>query len=293
MLIELPEGALISRLLRMRSVTRPLMAWVVAVGSGVAIASPGSAATFALSQGLVQFSNFSANPLTNTTTADKNDFVIAKSSQAEVVSVSNALASFPTTGSTINQTSSLVEGTSGDYVGIGTSTAGLLGTFQIQDVFSFDFFSFLRLQVGVDEPNSEHAEAVGSISIQIEDITDLNAPIILDELSFGGSVASSSSVEFSGGATDGFQLAPNTAPDCTADTSCIQSTSDKTSSLIFAQVIGSYERRFDRATTLRLTELKNNRATASAPEPGVLLALMLGAAVIGSLRFSRKGQQLT
>ncbi len=267
---KLPETAIVC-LFQTPPRIRPVLGLVIAVGGGLGLVSPASAATFAFSQSAVTLSNFSSSALTNITIADKNDFVIALSDQADVVSTSTALASFPLT-SALSQARSIVEGTSGRYEGIGTSTAGIIGTFQVENLFTFDLRTFLNVGAGVDDPGTEKADAIGSIEIRLEDITDPNAPTLLDELIFKGSAAGNSPIaNFSRSSTSGFSIDSNPAPNIIA---------------------GSYRHQFNRSTTLRLTEIKNHRAAVSTPEPGTLLSLWLAGSAIVFCKKKRQEHRL-
>lgn len=266
----------------LRSALQPVVSLAVAVGSGLAIAAaPASAATFALSQGGVQLFDFNTSAATVGTSVDNEDGAIARNDTGLAAASSDAAAIFladPTSGN--NQTLSFAEGSLGDYDGFGNSTASLFGIFNIDSLFSFSVLASLVLEAQVDNPKPESAEASGSISLLLEDITDPDQATVVDELFFSGRVSDELPLSFSGDATDGFSIDP--------DESEIVGESNGKGGLILAQISASYRRSFDGPRTLKLTEVKRNQARVSAPEPGILLALMAISSSIGALKLRQK-----
>jgi hypothetical protein len=252
-----------SVLVRSQFALKPFLGVALAIGSGVSLISPASAATFAFSQGTVQLSNFNVLPVLSSlnTLAVKNDQVVAVSDQADVVATGASLATFLQTAPAFSRATNIVEGTSGSYVGTSTGRAGFSGLFQVDSLFQFDLFSLLRVEAGVDDASRESAIATTSISLQLEDITDdPNAPILLDSLQLAGRASGSDPSVFSGQVTSGFTINANPFP---------------------TVITGAYSRQFNRATTLRLTEVTTNRSQVQASEPDAVPTPLLLPGLIG------------
>jgi hypothetical protein len=251
-----------SVLVRSQFALKPFLGVALAIGSGVSLISPASAATFAFSQGTVQLSNFNVLPVLSSlnTLAVKNDQVVAVSDQADVVATGASLATFLQTAPAFSRATNIVEGTSGSYVGTSTGRAGFSGLFQVDSLFQFDLFSLLRVDASVDDVNQESAIATTSISLQLEDITDSNAPILLDSLQLTGRASGATPSVFSKKVTSGFTLDADLFP---------------------ASITGAYSRQFNRATTLRLTEITTNLSKVQASEPDAVPTLILVSGLIG------------
>jgi hypothetical protein len=277
-----------SVLFRSRFVFQPLIGAALVIGTGVTLISPVSAATFASSQAIVTFSEFRVRSViddsiselepveTNAQVDTDGDLESPLGSSTDLITVNKALGSFLGTGA-FNQVSSTSQGTKGIYEGLGTSSAELIGIFKIaeKNSFEFDLKALLRVNSGVGDPGQEEAEAFASISLLLEDITNPNAPITLNKAFWAGGSENNNSASFLSSITSGFNLTTRT----TANATFIE---------------GSYSRRFDTATTLRLTEVKLSSAAVKALEPNavptpVLLPGLLG---FGSSLW-RKRQKLT
>lgn len=259
-----------SVLFRNRFAFQPLMGALVVAG-GISIISPASAATLASSESLVRFSRFNIDATFTGTDSTANDLTIT-GDDGLIISTSDASAEFENQSRGIAETSSIAVGSGLGYEGIGTSTATLIGIFNVQDSFSFRFRSFLNLTTSVDDLTVETADADASIGILLEDITNPDAPVILDELFLNGIASSAGPTLFSEGSTYGFDYDGS-----------IKKKSDPTGRFSFlkANIFGSYERQFSQATTLRLTELQQNRVRVSTPEPNSVPTPMLLPGIIG------------
>lgn len=259
-----------SVLVRSRFVFQPLMG-VLVVAGGISIISPVSAATLASSESQVRFSRFNVDATFTGTDATTNDTTITEDN-GSIIATSDASALFENQGIGIAKTTSIAFGSGLGYEGIGTSTATLIGIFDVQDSFSFRFRSFLNLTTSVDDLSVETADADASIGILLEDITNPDAPVILDELFLSGVASSASPTLFSEGSTYGFEYDGST-----------KKKSDPTGSFSFlkANISGSYERQFSQAMTLRLTELQQNRVRVSTPEPNAVPTPTLLPCIVG------------
>jgi hypothetical protein len=251
-----------SVLCRSQFVFHPLMGAALVIGAGLAVITPASAATFASSQGVVRLSNFSVLPQLDSlsTFAVKRDQVTAISDQADIVATGTALSTFQQTSPAFSQLTNIVEGTSGIYSGLSTGRAGFSALFQVNSLFGFDIFSLMRVEANVDDPNQESADAMTSIDLLLEDISDSNNPILVDSLRLNGRASSSAPSVFSGQVTSGFTINANPFP---------------------TLLTGSYSRQFNQATTLRLTEVTNNRSAVQASEPDAIPTPMLLPGLIG------------
>jgi hypothetical protein len=259
-----------SVLFRNRFVFQPLMGALVVAG-GISIISPASAATLASSESQVRFSRFNIDATFSGTDSTANDMTIT-GDDGSIISTSDASAEFENQGRGIAKTSSIAVGSGLGYEGIGTSTATLIGIFNVQDSFSFRFRSFLNLTTSVDDLTVETADADASIGILLEDITNPDAPVILDKLFLNGIASSTGPTLFSEGSTNGFEYDGS-----------VKKKSSPTGSFSFlkSSIFGSYERQFSQSATIRLTELQQNRVRVSTSEPNAVPTPALFPGIIG------------
>jgi hypothetical protein len=246
--------------------------------SSVFAASPSQAATFALSQGQLLFTNFSQSPLGTLTLTDTNAQVITQG--GEVAAAADAQALFRVSPpEAFNSSLSLARGMNNDYLGLAESQADLIGSFSIEGdkSFYFDFTAFLDLQTSIDAPPKENVKAIGDISWVLLD-TDNNK--ILDFFNIEGNLFTQGNDDF---------LEVNNSENIAIINQKIESNFGDNQEFATVIVQGSLQRSFANTTNIYLVEVKRNKVTVQAPEPSDNVALLICGGVIGiALKRQRK-----
>lgn len=263
-----------------------LLATPLVTGLSIGIASS-NAAIIAGSATEVSIDNFSHRPTdigtsTNTSTkAIANEGVVISEANANAVFVSNCQQLLAA-----NLSQSTVQGEGSNYSGLAQSEASIIGDFSLDTpkTFSFTFQTVLHLLTSVDNHQSELASARGNVSFLLIDTV---ANILLDFFEIDGSLHSFKPAGLSLSYSDSFN--PTTINfDFLAE-------GNTKESIIYTS--GVYSRTFDRATNLRLVEVKNNLALAEAqpvreaepvPEPTTILGTAM---FFGFLAKGRKLQK--
>ena len=245
-----------------------LLATPLVTGLTVGIA-PSSAAIIAGSAAEVTINNFSHRPKGNGTFT--NTYTETTANNGLVISEAMAEAIFIPSGDgllTANYSESIVEGEGNSYSGLAKTQGTVLGDFDINaaETFSFKLRTILDLVTSVNNRESERASARGSISFSlINTVTN----ILFDSFEIASGLSSSSGHYFNFSPSNSFNPTPINF-DLMAEGSEVES---------FLYTSGTYSRRFDSATSLRLIQVNNNIAEAEAvPEPSTLLgtAIFLG-----------------
>ena len=261
--------------------------------------SPSQAATFASSQGELNFTNFS-EPFS----------IIGTQNQGETFSFANggsvnAQNSNAVTNSTDEPPSastsalSQASGDSKDYLGTAITQAKIVGNFDVEPgkLFSFDFSSALDLQTAIDAPPVENAKASGNISFELFDTTHIPEPTLED---FVSGLLSNTTNSIQKNPLDFFSLTGNLNTlgndnfITNQKSQNVTLTEDKEFSFggneEFATdfVKGSLQRSFDRKANLTLVALRSTEARVTAPEPSTNLALVL---FFGLLAVATKGKR--
>ncbi len=252
-----------------------------AIASSILAASPSQAATFAFSEGDVEFTKFSQSPLTVGTEADTNTLTIVKDGAANAFA--DAQANFLVApAKAFNSSFSKTFGAGIDYLGLAESEATVLGNFVVEPgtPFSFDFTAFLNLETFIDGLPRENATASGDISLFLID-TDNGS--ILDAFSLVGNLTTKGD--------DDYLIAFSESENFTLSNPFKDYNFGGKQEFATAYLQGVFQRSFDSQTNLSLVEVKRNqaRAIATVPEPSSSLALLFCGGVIGvALKGRRK-----
>ncbi len=243
---------------------------ILIVGSGFLTVSPVSAATFAASKTTVEIKKFSHQALGDAIViTEAEDLTIAKN--GEVNAESEAWVDFTNTPQTYLKISALAEaqGAGNKYLGQGEGIATVIGNFFIEknQVFSFDFSTYLDLKTVTDDRGSEKAEAGGNVFLGLYEITDSNEQILLDSFFVGGHLET-------GGKND-FLDYQNTPSFIVKGVNSITSFGT-TSELPSIFLTGSFSYLFESNTYLSLVEFQSSYAVVqTVPEPSMTLAFFL------------------
>lgn len=242
-----------------------------AIACSMLTASPSQAATFASSQGLFNFTNFSQSPFQVITDTNTQTLAIAESGM--VKALADAEAFFITTPPLASNSSlSQAFGKNRDYLGIANSQASVIGFFDVDagKDFSFDFLANLNLFSSIDNPPAENARASGDISFAL---IDVNNNKILDLFSLAGNVVTEGNNDF---------VAYQNSANITLNNPSIISDFGGKQEFAQASIQGSLNRSFSNNTKIALIEVKRNRVRVAVPEPSTNIALLLSAIVIGA-----------
>jgi hypothetical protein len=233
---------------------------------------PTKAATFANSQGVFNFTEFSQSP--SGTVAGITGDTIATAVGGTVFADFSAAATFianPLNAS--NFSSAIAFGELGSYLGFAESEATIRGNFDIQanTSFSFKFAGNLTLATDIDNPLTEKARAAGEIYFAL---LDIDTDTLLDAFNIAGNLNTPGNDDY-------------IAYDIFGNDNIFLNNINATGNLgenqenIQADIEGYYQRQFTNSTRLALVEVKRNRAVVEVPEPPVILALIIGSGVVG------------
>ena len=234
-------------------------------------ASPSQAATFASSQGLFNFTNFSQSPFSVVTDTDTQTPTIAESGMVKAEAFAEAFfLTTPPLGS--NSSLSVAFGENRDYLGLANSQASVIGFFDVDadKPFSFDFSANLNLLTSIDNPPAENARASGDISFVLADTNNQN---ILDLFSLTGNVVTEGNNDF---------VAYQNSENITLNNKSVVSDFGGKREFAQADIQGSLNRSFSNNTKIALIEVKRNRVRVAVPESSTNIALFLSAIVIGA-----------
>jgi hypothetical protein len=248
-----------------------LLTFAPFIASIALVTSPSQAATFASSEGVVNFTKFSQSPLNVGTFADGNTSTIGNDSIA--IALANANAEFivaPPTASNSSLSQAFGNGIS-TYLGLAESEAEVIGNFVVDagKPFSFDFTTTLDLTTSVDNPSlSEKATAFGETFLVLIDTTNQN---VLDFFNLVGNVTSLDDNDF---------IAFKKSENITLIDPVTKSSFGGNQEFAQANVQGSLQRNFANQTNLTLIEVKKNKVRVEVPEPSISLALLFSCGVI-------------
>ncbi len=243
--------------------------------------SPVLAATFAHSEGMLQFANFN-HPLYSTDSfAGTNSLALIKA-DAAVASMSYASASlfnlpyYEPFGDLFS--SSLTLGTGQDYRGISQSHAQIIGHFFIEqpDCFYFDFGGFLNIATSGDF--SGFSQASGILAFALLENTQPSQVNLLDYFTLAGQSSSVLENNFvASGYSDRIQSIVTSHQIVNSNQSLAQ-----------LSVIGSLKRSFETPTHLTLIAINAQKAEVKVPEPSFSLSLcLLGFGLVAKRRHKR------
>jgi hypothetical protein len=244
--------------------------------------APTIAATFASSEATVTINNFSHNPFDSDVITDTFTNVFAANGSS-VNTDTDAAASFVTAPATaFNSSFSSSDGTGNEYTGTADSFAGVLGNFNINsgETFSFDFDASLSLATSIDNPQTEFANASGTVSFTLYDTSNVDNWILLDSFEISSNIATTGNdfLNFDDSNSNQFtfndvSLNPNFGGDREGAT---------------ASTEGIFSRTFDRAANLTLVEVKENSSSVAVPEPSIIFGTMLGFLAVGYRAWSKR-----
>jgi hypothetical protein len=249
------------------------------VTSSILAASPSLAATFASSEGGFQLDNLSHSPMAVSTLAEAKSVALAPNSQVTAEAEAAALfidvpdAPSPVAG---NENRSVVFGEGSNYLGLAESFSAVIAydfVIEADELFSFDFSTFLGLETSIDSPKFERASASGEVTFEIYDSTDTDNLRLLDFFTFSGTIATPGSADFID-----FTNSANVEIAGATSSTVFGGTEESA----FAEVEGEYSRHFDSLTYLTLVESKTNQAVVQTPESSSLVGLLaFGLALVG------------
>ncbi len=235
---------------------------------------PSRAATIALSEGQLSFTNFSQSPVSTFTDAQTQAISIfgggSVFTEADAIAFFNVFPPFA-----LNTTSTLATGSSQNYLGIAESFAQVVGNFNIEadTIFSFDFVANLSLFVGIERPITENANARADIFFALLDITNEKANV-LETFVLAGNLSTQNN---------------NSILTSFNDNSSLEILEPITQQrLLTATASGSVERYFGNSTTLSLIGINRNRAAVAVPEPSNYLTSLF---IFGFILLALKRKQ--
>ncbi|MBD2773644.1 hypothetical protein [Iningainema tapete] len=247
------------------------------------LATPSQAATFALSQGNFNFTDFSQEPSNVSTEAIANTEVfVAKKGNGTAQAEANAVASFvisPPAAS--NSSLSTAMGENRNYLALADSQATVVGNFDVNanTPFSFNFTGDFKLQASIENTRSESAKAGGDISFLLVD-TASNS--VLDFFSLKGDVVTPGDEDF---------VAIEKSDNVVLGTLAKDFSFSGNQEFAQASFQGSFNRFFTDAKTISLIEVKQNRVEVKAvPESSTNLTALVGVGVVGVALGRRKVQ---
>ncbi|MDF5726442.1 MAG: hypothetical protein PUP91_39580, partial [Rhizonema sp. PD37] len=248
----------------------------------VLITTPSLAVTFARSEGEFNLTNISEKPVETRTITDTNTITIAKDGMVDAFAQAQATFQIPPQVSNLSLSEALGKGR--DYLGNAQSQAVVIANFAVDanNSFSFDFTSNLNLQISIDNPPAEKAEATGEEYFTLID-TDKNS--ILDFFNIRGSLNT---------LADNDLIALQKSNNVTLNKLLSTSNFGDLQQQATANVQGSLQRFFANKTNIALVEVKRNQATVQVPEPSTNLALLWCCSVISfATKAKRKISSLT
>lgn len=236
---------------------------------------PSRAATIALSEGQLSFTNFTQSPASTFTDAQTQAISIfgggSVFTEADAIAFFNVFPPFA-----LNTTSTLATGSNQNYLGIAESFAQVIGNFNIEadTIFSFDFVANLSLFVGIERPITENANARADIFFALLDITNEKANV-LETFVLTGNLSTQNNNNF---ILTSFN-----------DNSSLEILEPITQQrLLTATASGSVERYFGNSTTLSLIGINRNRAAVAVPEPSNYLTSLF---IFGFILLALKRKQ--
>ncbi len=241
--------------------------------------SPNQAATFAYSQGELNFTNFSETFSTIERQNHADTFPDAKGGIVEAQNIHAEINVTEKPPSVSTSALSQAFGDSKDYSGTAKTQAKIIGNFDVDagKVFSFDFSATLDLRTRINDPKVQNAKASGDISFQLFDTTDIPKQNLPDFLSSLLSDDTANSIQKS--PLDFFSLKGNLNTLGNNDSISneksqnLRLTSGEKKFIVggtqeFAKdaVKGSFKRSFNKATNLTLIALRSSQAIVTASE---------------------------
>jgi hypothetical protein len=177
-----------------------------------------------------------------------------------------------------------------DYLGIGYTNSKVIGQIDVAqgEELTFNFEAFLDLETGIDNPQFEHAEAIGEVGFWLFDTTGLNKQ---DLDKFSDDIFAGSNTNLSERALEYFTLGGNLKTVGSGDT--LESTKsaniflslqdqavdfedkDDRKEFATASFQGLLKRSFDKDSKLTLFATRKTQVRVAAPEPSTNLAFLI------------------
>lgn len=251
------------------------------IASSVLFSTPTKAATFAYSEGYLDFTEFSQSPSNVITDTEAATLALDIDGGGKVSAIAEAEAIFLIEPAEAKN-SSLSEafGESQDYLGVAESQASVIGNFDIDanTDFSFDFISDLELATSIDNPPKESAISSGEIYFALVDRQNND---VLDYFNLVGNIVTEGDDDF---------VTLQKSNNVTLNQTFGGSDFDGLQEFLTVSIQGELERFFADETTLALIEVERNRAEvkAAVPEASSSLALLVSSGVFAVLLKRRR-----
>ncbi|MBD2776829.1 PEP-CTERM sorting domain-containing protein [Iningainema tapete] len=261
-----------------------------------AIATPSQAATLAISQGELDFTNFSESFAAIERLNQGNTFAFTNGGFVTVQNI-DAQTNFITEPPAASTSAlSLAFGESKDYFGYSETEAKIIGNFDVEAgrSFYFNFIAALNLETSIDESPAENAGATGDISFLLFNTTDIQE----QNSDFISILLANKTNNFAKNPLDFFSLTGNLDTLGNKDFITYQKSANVTlfsedSQVNFgdnqefatAFISGSLQRYFANQANLTLVALRKSQVRVTAPEPSMSLALLfMGGLFVGVRR---------
>lgn len=262
------------------SAKRLLFYFTSLIASQAVAALSGHAATLTSVEGLVTLDNFSHAPQDIGTLVDVNARAIAVDGTVTVDIIVDSIFLNDSSPQAANFTRTDAAGSGNDYLGfaqVQSQVSGQAFSIQSGETYSFDYTSFLKVDVFNDFPERETASTAGQLSLWLYDITSQDNRQLIDSLTLlaGANLSDQGSFQQ-------FQL--DTGPGFEPEFSASQTFGNDNQTIITSLNTGSFARTFDEATSLALVAEVSSDTLVTAgsvsPEPIPEPSTYLGSLVL-------------
>ncbi len=261
------------------------------IASSAFFAAPTHAATFALSQGELKFTNFSQEFIGLEKFNEAHTFGSVNGGITQQINKANV--KFIATPPEVSTSAlSIAFGQDKDYLGLAQTEAKIVGNFDVDagKSFSFDFAAALNLRTTIDEPPTENARAMGDVSFFLLDTTNINKPNLSEFLS---NLSLDDTMILAKNTLDFFSLAANLNTsgkdeyldkENSQNVAITQSFQDyefqSNEEFASAFIGGSVQRSFANKTNLTLLAVRRSQARVTAAEPAINAVSLFSLALI-------------
>ncbi|MBW4667161.1 MAG: hypothetical protein KME60_06865 [Cyanomargarita calcarea GSE-NOS-MK-12-04C] len=261
------------------------------IASSAFFTAPSRAATFALSQGELKFTNFSQEFIGLEKVNDAHTFGSVNGGITQQINKANI--NFIATPPEISTSAlSIAFGQDKDYLGLAQTEAKIVGNFDVDagKSFSFDFAAALNLRTAIDEPPTENAHSMGDVSFFLLDTTNIDKPNLSEFLS---NLSLDDTMILAKNTLDFFSLAANLNTSGKDDYLDKENSKNVTLTQLFqddefqgneefasAFIGGSLQRSFANKTNLTLLAVRRSQARVTAKEPAMNSVALLSLALI-------------
>lgn len=257
------------------------------IASSTLLTLPSQAATSAFSEGELNFINFSQSFSSIDRNNQGNTFAFANGGVVNVQNI-NAQTDFTTEPPEASTSAvSVAYGKNKDYIGLAETEGKIVGNFDVEagKSFSFDFLAALDIKTSIDKLPAEYAGTSSDISFYLFDTTNIPKQSLPDFLS---GLLSDTTNSINKSPLDFFTLTGNI--DTLSNDDFVRTlksqnitlarennqfdfSGNQESATVF--ISGSLQRSFDYQANLTLVASRRNQARVTAPEPSLILALLL------------------